>query len=220
MSAHLAELRGERVQNLAVSSYGTAREMLMLRRADLSALRTLVIQYCENDYAENLAFVRGGGRLWVASRDEYETRVREHLDAIRYTPGKLLRRLFPLLWQGWRGFEASEPPEETRPCAMDAEAFVAVLQRLDPPPRPPAPLRVVVFEGLYGPDHRTCFLDALERRVRESALPDWIASIETLDVTAFLSAADYFPLDGHLNASGHRKVADALAARLSRAPGE
>ncbi len=47
---------GLKVLNAAVSSYGTAREMMMLRRLDTSALKYLIIQYYENDYWENVIY--------------------------------------------------------------------------------------------------------------------------------------------------------------------
>lgn len=206
----LARITGKKTLNLGVSSYGTAREMLLLRRADLSAAETLVIQYCENDFSENRSYSRGGGRLRTMDRARYEETVADHRETTRYAPGKYIRRFVPLLWQGLRGFPEPDP---VRPCVQDARLFLGVL-RLAPPPRP---LRVVVFEGLYGPEHRTCFIEALEDRVRFGGLPDWISELHTVDVASFLGEDDYLPLDGHLAASGHRRVAEAIAAVLEEA---
>ena len=47
---------GKKVLNAAVSSYGTAREMLLLKRLDTSAMKYLIIQYYENDYWENIVY--------------------------------------------------------------------------------------------------------------------------------------------------------------------
>lgn len=207
IARQLARITGRPTLNLGVSSYGTAREMLLLRRADLSAAETLVIQYCENDFAENRSYSRGGGRLQTMGRAEYVRTVVDHRETTRYGLGKLVRRFVPILWQGVRGFPESDP---VRSCAQDARLFLGVL-RLTAPPRP---LRVVVFEGLYGPEHRTCFLEALEERVRLGGLPDWILSLHTIDVAMFLDSADYLPLDGHLAARGHRRIAEAIAAEL------
>jgi len=56
----LARRLGVRVLNAGVPSYGTARELLLLRRLDRSALRVLVVQYAWNDRAENRSYVEGG----------------------------------------------------------------------------------------------------------------------------------------------------------------
>ena len=114
------------------------------------------------------------------------------------------------MWQGLRGFPEPDP---VRPCLEDARAFLGVL-RLAAPSRS---LRVVVFEGLYGPEHRTCFVDALNDRVRFGGLPDWISELHAIDVATFLGDADYLPLDGHLDARGHRRIAEAIAAVLEEA---
>jgi len=52
-AAILEKEGGMKTLNLSVSSYGTVREMHMLKRADLSNLKYLVIQYCDNDHLEN-----------------------------------------------------------------------------------------------------------------------------------------------------------------------
>lgn len=45
------------VFNLAVSSYGTIREVLALKKSEVIAeIDTVIIQYCENDLSENLYF--------------------------------------------------------------------------------------------------------------------------------------------------------------------
>jgi len=209
VSHQLSLLTGEKTLNLGVSSYGTAREMSMLGRADLSGAEALVIQYCENDFAENVAFAQGNGRLRTMSRAAYAERVEEHLATTRYAMGKHVRRFVPILWKGLRGFPE---PGVARPCAQDARAFLNTLHLTSAPPRP---LRVIVFEGLYGPEHRTCFLDALAAQARAGGLPTWISQLDTIDVASILSDADYLPLDGHLNAQGHRKVAEAVAEVLS-----
>src|SRR5437762_5813156 len=59
----IARITGLRVLNAAVSSYGTAREMMMLDRLDTSRLRVLIVQYSDNDVMENRAFHNGGDHL-------------------------------------------------------------------------------------------------------------------------------------------------------------
>jgi hypothetical protein len=77
---------GMRTLNVSVSSYGTAREFLLLDRLDMSNLKYLIIQYCTNDFEENKQFVDDGFKLKIQSREFYETTVRNHIHRIKYRP--------------------------------------------------------------------------------------------------------------------------------------
>ncbi len=45
-------------------------------------------------------------------------------------------------------------------------------------------------------------------------MPEVLEHMEILDCSGFLTQDDFFILDGHLNASGHAKVARALKEAL------
>ncbi len=56
-SARLQQLSGRPVYNLAVSSYGTVRELKRLEKSGLlDKVDTIIVQYCNNDLEENLQF--------------------------------------------------------------------------------------------------------------------------------------------------------------------
>lgn len=56
-SAQLQKLTGRPVYNLGVASYGTERELIRLEKSGiLEKVDTVIIQYCNNDYSENLNF--------------------------------------------------------------------------------------------------------------------------------------------------------------------
>lgn len=207
LSAVLAELTSVRTLNAARSSYGTAREMMLVSRLDLSAANTLVIQYCENDYTENAEFLRDHGRLRTMAPEAYRAMVAGHRAATRYWPGKHLWHMLPLLWWSARG----AVPPEPRDCAIDARVFLDVLDRT----KLPRPLRVVAFEATYTADQRACFGRALTDLAARRALPEWISELRVIDPASFLTAADYYPIDEHLNAAGYRKIAAAVAGVLS-----
>ncbi|MBM3359699.1 MAG: SGNH/GDSL hydrolase family protein [Betaproteobacteria bacterium] len=91
-AARLQALAGRPVHNLAVSSYGTARELGALERSDLlDAVDTVLVQYCDNDRDENLAFV-------PPSREAAE---RSYAQVVARPAGSLRERL-PFLWAGLR----------------------------------------------------------------------------------------------------------------------
>ncbi|HZL98758.1 MAG TPA: hypothetical protein VFD43_00775, partial [Planctomycetota bacterium] len=56
----LERITGLKVLNAGLPSYGTARELLLLRTLDRSRLRAVVVQYFLNDHPENLAWLEGG----------------------------------------------------------------------------------------------------------------------------------------------------------------
>lgn len=211
LAAALARETGEKTLDLAVSSYGTARELMGLARADLSRARALVIQYCENDYTENRTFQLRRGALGAMDRASYRAAVQSHLDATRHFPGRYVLRFVPLWWRS----RAAPPAEAARPCALDADAFLDVLALAERPPLPPGrSLDVVVFEARYASAGPACFAAELERRARDRALPGWVGSLRVVDVQPLLAPEDSHPLDGHLRASGHAKLAAAVAAAL------
>ncbi len=56
-SAELQRLSGRPVFNLAVSSYGTVRELIRMEKSGLlDKVDTVIIQYCDNDIDENIEF--------------------------------------------------------------------------------------------------------------------------------------------------------------------
>ncbi len=63
---------GLSVLNCSCSSYGTAREMLLLKKVKRDRMKYLIIQYCNNDYEENLSFLENGNKLKTMSREQYE----------------------------------------------------------------------------------------------------------------------------------------------------
>ena len=78
------------VLNAAISSYGTAREMMLLKRVPTDRLRWLVIQYCGNDLEENRSFYLHGNRLETMGLEEYRRYADLNLQSQTYFPGKYL----------------------------------------------------------------------------------------------------------------------------------
>lgn len=211
--AALVERRtGLSTLSAAMASYGTAREVLSLRRVNLSAAKYLLIQYCDNDFNENLGYVRAGGRLQTLGRAAYDSLVADHLQVTRYYPGKYLRRLLPIARDVWLGRIGTLGPTTKRDYQREAETFVQVLllspARLDQ-------LRIVVFELEPLVSNGPQFADALRQEVRRPVYPDWIRTMAVVDVSPRLSQADYFVYDDHLRASGYAKVGDLLVQEIA-----
>jgi hypothetical protein len=192
----LAKEYGFAVFNLAVSSYGTARELLRLRKEfDLQKSDVIVIQYHPNDLRENLAFLKQG-RLPGRSPSD--------LDRLAHTPqiygvlqvsasiafilkGKLIKAVF-----GGSDGEAESMEHH-------AQTFLAVTDHF----QELAEAKVMVCEvPNFG--QATSFSEDLKPLAegRMSVLkPVWETS-------------DFYRLDPHLNSMGHRKLAHLIAATI------
>jgi hypothetical protein len=54
-ATRLENSSGLKVLNAGMSSYGTARELMLLRKLGVDKAKYIIIQYCRNDYNENKA---------------------------------------------------------------------------------------------------------------------------------------------------------------------
>jgi hypothetical protein len=188
----LASEHGFEVFNLAVSSYGTARELLRLRKEfDLQKGDTVVIQYHPNDAKENFWFVNRGALRPHSPSDlgnlahfpqRYE--VPEVSTSIAlHTLGDFKRKLFGNYSVG----------------GDLAETFLAVIDHFPEL----AHAKVVVCEV---PDfgEATSFTDKLQRLAG-----DRLTVLEPVWETS-----DFYRLDAHLNSIGHHKLANLIAATI------
>jgi hypothetical protein len=214
--AHLLEKKtGRRVLNAAISSYGSVRALMALKTINRRHLKYIVLQYSDNDYMENYMFAKGGNNIAVMSDDDYNCLVRSHAREIAYYPGRLtyssLKQAIPALH--W--FDRLRPQAD---CLKKWEH----MQRPedgDPSPRVAAQLfgNAVIAAGVDLSGVQLIFLE-VSAFMRNTSIIDQIkhsdplklATLITLDVSNFLSIGDFYPLDGHLKASGHAKIASAL----------
>ena len=84
----LEKMTGLKVLNMGVASYGTAREMRALDLVDTSQLRYLIIQYSDNDYAENKDFFRRHNQVSINTEAEQRGAIENARKERRYWPGK------------------------------------------------------------------------------------------------------------------------------------
>jgi len=188
------------VYNLAVSSYGTVRELLRLQQSELiDKIDTILIQYAANDLTENAAldheekFLQARTLFQELFNRERSSSDRGILESIRRAVS----------------FSIEKPIRNLRDMVLNKpmrNQFEPHYQYLIPVLRRFAPLmdkkRVVVFS------------------VEERGFEDFpagkdqsISNVEFVDLK--LQAQDYYLIDSHLNSAGHAKVGHMLAAYLS-----
>lgn len=209
-AALLGSQLGEPVRNLALPATATRRE-LETYVAQAPAANLIVLQYCDNDFDENLPSLtlseavyqrtlRDRMRAVIANYDysKHQGALGQTMLTLGYAARELIgARLFRL---------TSSAPDETT-LSREADAFARVLDQYRPWL---AGKTVVVLESSGWGRNRKHFQTVFARRLQAIGQVHWVV----LDSSALLARSDYFWLDDHLNASGHRKLAARLAQVL------
>jgi hypothetical protein len=189
------------VYNLAVSSYGTVRELLRFEQSGLmDQVDTILIQYAANDFMENAALddqekFRQAQTLFREMFDK-ERSSSDHgwLDSIRravsFSIEKPIRNLRDLFLPRPRRNHFGPHYASLLPVL---KRFASVLDRK----------RVVVFS-----------VDEPRFEDFPSGRDETMANVEFADMK--IDAENYYLIDSHLNAAGHARVGHLLAAMLSK----
>lgn len=208
-SSLLQQMTGQDVRNLAMSSWGTPRELRALERYAASA-ETVVLQYCENDHGENLEYLQDTDRFW---RDAPRWAERHNEAREAYLQAKadpLLLRLSSgaigaFRHFGWAPAFGSGVPN----LAAEAATFAAVVKTFQPAL---AGKRLIVFESNSYARNREGFAQAFRSSLE--GIPD--VDVVVIDSTKVVDRSAYYRLDDHLRASGHAALAQALAPHIVR----
>lgn len=199
-AAILEKMTGRKVLNAGVSSYATARAMLLLKRLDRSNLRAIVLQYFYNDYWENRSFLENDFQLEVASEVEFMERIREFHRQKRYRPLDYFRAFL--------NFSNKYPEMQTTPASDIAAACLRIIA--NSPELHGVPVFFLQIDG-WGEGKgmiETAIPELLQNDTRFEALRN---NLTVVNVSDTLTRQDYFILDPHLLPIGHQKVAERLA---------
>jgi hypothetical protein len=166
------------------------------------------VQYCWNDVEENRSWRAHGGRLPITSREGWEALVRAHADELRYWPGKYLAALVSAVAAR---ADTTAAHAATPPVVRDAvDDLVALLEHYGATIGP-VPIVVVPLCG-----HQKQMAAEIAARAAAAAPDTTAARMSSVEIATALQSRHRFPLDGHLNAAGHRLLADRVAAELVR----
>ncbi|MDD5167829.1 MAG: SGNH/GDSL hydrolase family protein [Syntrophales bacterium] len=200
----LEQKSGKTVLNAAISSYGTVREMKILKRVPTDNLRFLIIQYCGNDLEENREFYNQGNKLKTMSPTDYKHNVDLNRKAQDYYPGKYL-------WMKLkkRIDEFSQSQKQEKQIGKDEiDLFINAIMNsgLDL-----KHTRIVAFVmNGRNPDDNRSFPALLKKKIADGPYPSYIKNMIVLDFSDTLKTEHYYVLDDHLNKKGHELIADAL----------
>lgn len=203
------------LRSLAMSSYGTAREMMALERFAADA-DVVVLQYCDNDYSENMELLTRPAEF-ISGAAERAKRYEEQIAALRQARERsplahaVLQNAFGAVAATWRLMllpPRSQPSPPVSTIEYEALAFAKVLRWAQPIL---AGKTVIVMEN-YPKQPRAQFAPVFAKRLAMEGL----AHVSVLDLAGTLVPRDYFHIDEHMRASGHAKVAARVLAELDR----
>ena len=199
------------VLNAAVSSYGTARELEILKRVDTSNLKYLIIQYCLNDLDENKSYIDNNYKLKISSIDKYKKTIDDHLNRKQYSPFiysyEHFKNLYPAFkylndWKEER-FQKSKQEHD-----LEAKIFLNVLNSFEIT----KDVQIILFENEYRLEN-DWFLISVRNLLKDEEYKNLnIIFVSTSD----LNPSNYYILDSHLTEKGHKN----LSKKLLRAANE
>lgn len=210
-AAVLQKKSGLKVLNAALSSYGTAREMIILRRLDTGNLRFLIIQYCENDFDENKEFFQKGNHLYTMTKDEYTRHTNLNMRPKNYYLGKYIALKLEKKWK-----EIKMPKKQAQDKSFskdDVDLFLNAVMtsgvNLDK-------AQIIVFDAVGKNDFDRTFVSRLRERIKNAGYPSYIKNMIALDITKVITKDQYYVLDDHWTKDGHLAVADALVRQIEQ----
>lgn len=194
--------------NAGMSSFGTIREGIMLKKLERDSLNLVILQYCLNDFQENKTWADSllKGAKFFPSYNEisYKKRVVQNDIQRNYFP---LRFIFEIIKEGFKEIIKPQIGEinfgDKDTIALQTKYFVKSLQII----RRFYKGKILVISLSNSPKR----LDPLiiENAKREVSNVH-LHNISFLDVGKVLDTKDNYYFDGHLTKSGHQKVATQL----------
>lgn len=215
-AALLQKKTGCKLLNTAVSSYGTAREMKILRGVPTDRLRYLIIQYCGNDLEENQAFYEHRNILPIMTFTQYAEYQAQYRDSQRYFFGKYL---WVKIMKRWKEMEQKRLQAAAPKIGKDEQdLFLNAVENsgLD---LKNVTIICFIMNG-RNPDDNKDFPDGLKKKLSAGNYPSYLKNMIVLDFSDKLRKEDFYILDDHLNARGHMIIADVLAKVIEQKKAE
>ena len=177
-----------KIYNLAVSSYATERSILRLKKSNLlNRIDTIIIQYCPNDYGENLTHTNK--KQFNISKDKYEkifVKEQSFLRGLR----KIARYSFKI------PFEVMTFKKDQLSWKGHDTLFEEIISKYDFL----KDKKIIVMSMNYQGGNFNDFPNNTSLKH---------PNLRYLDIT--YENEDSFPLDMHLNKEGHKKIAKILS---------
>ena len=199
-AALLEKMLGLKVLNSGVSSYATAREMMLFRRLGNNNADYIIIQYCNNDFSENKRYFNLSGQLNVMSEEKYENLVsiaKDRHKSFAWSSIGVVKRAFEKATEVIASLVRGKNEE-----IDEVLAFKYVISNNKDLLKGK---KIIILEINPYNNNDDLFINRAKWE-----LSDLDLDLHFIDVSQFLTDGDYYVLDNHMTASGHRKVAEAI----------
>ncbi len=199
----------KRTLNLGISSYGTAREYLILNKIKLDSCKLLIIQFCENDVIENRKFVQNNFSLNISSLEAYEAAQRTNQLKHSYFPLKWTFEFLSKMIRSVTGFSNwfyyNHIP--IIPETVWIKDFVEIVNLIQEKYKG----KIIIFH----------LANSVSIDLKFSAIKEYYDSspnenIYLFDANELLKKNDYFYLDPHIHSSGHQKLAHKVIELIDK----
>jgi len=216
----LEAISGLRVLNAGIPSYGTARELELLKQLDTSSAKYIIIQYCSNDDGENEASKENQYQLRISSQNTFDSLLSGYSWGRTYFPGKNFLSIGPLFVK----HELNKirplfklPFEREMPLGDRDKRAIAFLEVLSNSRVDFGSAKIIVTILDSYDRSKNDFLNRLEELSKsepyKSRFADRLLVVQLKDV---LDRSDFFEIDVHIRASGYKKIANKLWGILQK----
>ncbi len=209
-ASQLESLTNLKVLNAGMSSYGTAREALALSKIDISKVKLVVWQYCENDGPENKAFVDNKFKYSPPSAAMFSFYQRQNYWQKKYFPFKHFLTISKMACSAL----LKRRPMAVTPNRVDVEEEAKNFLRIVEAASANLPgTKIIVTElGFYRP--KSEFLAAVNECLKTSEFAALAQRINVIDLFPSLAPTNYYDFDLHIKTVGQTAIATRLAEVL------
>ena len=187
---------GLKVLNAGISSYGTARELLLLKRLDLSNLKFVILQYCFNDFEENKTFLENNYTLPISNQSFYHDKRLFETHRKGYFFGKYTSFFLSNQVRSDQSEIIKNDKKE------EANVFLAILKHIYTTINGKRIIIIDTCTHLSG--------NKFNNYLNKEIINNQYRNTRLIDISKELDQSCYFRLDEHLNEKGHLLIAQKL----------
>lgn len=197
--------------NMAMSSYGTARQVASLNLSNFEDIDYIIWQYADNDLKENKVFYSNKNYLPIMSEEEYNSVVEVYQNRKKYYFFKYTYTLFNGVYKNIkRKMSVGEEAKISNSIMQEEDYFINALSYLK---KKYKNANLVLFEINSTNRNDMSFIGSLEKKYLHK-MEEGFFKVSLIDMSKNLTDDDYFVFDDHMNAQGHRAVSDKLISAL------